>query len=51
MDRFDAPHLLVPAGPAPSERRTGSDPKPFFVSRDREEELRDLVPRGVAAAA
>ncbi|MBK5298061.1 MAG: PD-(D/E)XK nuclease family protein [Vicinamibacteria bacterium] len=42
---FDAPRLLVPAGPTPAERRVGSDTKPFFVSRDREEELRDLVRR------
>ena len=35
----------MPAGPTASERRLGSDPTPFFVSRDREEELRDLVRR------
>ena len=45
VEHFDAPRLLVPAGPTPAERRLGSDPKPFFVSRDREEELRDLVRR------
>ena len=45
IEHFDAPRLLVPAGPTPAERRLGSDPRPFFVSRDREEELRDLVRR------
>ena len=45
LGHFDAPRLLVPAGPTPTERRLGSDPKPYFVSRDREEELRDLVRR------
>ena len=45
LEHFDAPRLVVPAGPTPTERRLGSDPKPYFVSRDREEELRDLVRR------
>lgn len=45
LEPFDAPRLLVPAGPTAAERRMGSDPQPFFVSRDREEELRDVVRR------
>ena len=45
LERFDAPRLLVPAVPTASDRRLGSDPTPFFVSRDREDELRDLVRR------
>lgn len=45
LEQCDAPRLLVPAGPTPAERRVGSDSKPFFASRDREEELRDLVRR------
>ncbi len=45
LEGFDAPRLLVPAGPTLAERRTGADARPFFVSRDREEELRDLIRR------
>jgi RecB family exonuclease len=45
VEGFDAPRLLVPAGPTVAERRTGADARPFFVSRDREEELRDLIRR------
>jgi len=45
LEHFDVPRLLVPAEPTPTERRLGSDPKPYFVSRDREEELRDLLRR------
>ena len=46
LERFDAPRLLVPAAPT-ALRLAGwdLDPTPFFVSRDREEELRDLVRR------
>jgi RecB family exonuclease len=45
LEHFDTPRLLVPVGPTHTERRLGSDPKPYFVSRDREEELRDLLRR------
>ena len=45
VEGFDAPRLLVPAAPTLAERRTGADARPCFVSRDREEELRDLIRR------
>ena len=43
--RFDVPRLLVPAAPASAGGQPGADAAPYFASRDREEELRDVVRR------